>query len=60
MSVLSSKIIITLQQIKLWIPNKYHRFPYSESNYLIPNVNSLDNVQLNQKHKSYFFFATNG
>ena len=50
-----SKMMITLQQIKLWIPNKYHLFPYNKSNHLIPNVSSLDNVQLNQKHKSYFF-----
>ena len=46
MSVLSSKMMIRLEQIKLWLPNKYHLIPYSESNHLIPNVNSLDNVQL--------------
>ena len=46
MTVLSSKMMITLEQIKLWIPNKYHLVPYSQSNYLTPNVNSLDKVQL--------------
>ena len=46
MSVLSSKMMITLEKIKLWIPNKYHLIPYSENNHLIPNVNSLDSVQL--------------
>ena len=46
MSVMSSIMMIILEQIKLWIPNKYHHVPYSESNHLIPNVNSLDNVQL--------------
>ena len=45
LSVLSSKITMTLEQIKLWIPNKYYLVPYSESNHLT-NVNSLDNVQL--------------
>ena len=44
MSVLSSKMMITLEQIKLWIPNKCHLVAYSKSNHLIPNVNSLDNV----------------
>ena len=44
MSVLFSKMNITLEQIKLWIPNKYHLVPYSETNHLIPNVNSLDNL----------------
>ena len=43
---MSSKMMITLEQIKLWIPNKCHLVPYSETNHLIPNVNSLDNVQL--------------
>ena len=46
MLVLSSKMMISLEQIKLWIPNKCHLVPYSDSNHLIPNVNSLDNVQL--------------
>ena len=46
MLVLSSKMMITLEQFKLWIPNKCHLVPYSDSNHLTPNVNSLDNVQL--------------
>ena len=41
------------------VTKQCHLVPYSESNHLIPNVNSLDNVQLKYEHKSYFF-AKNG
>ena len=40
MTILFRKTTITLELLELWTPNKHHLVPYSQTNRLIPNLNS--------------------
>ena len=41
---MTTKMVITFEQIKPLTPNKYHIVPYVKNNHLIPNLSGLDNA----------------
>ena len=59
MTIQFRKTTITLELLELWTPNKRHLVPYSQTNHLIPNLNSWDDAERKQQKKS-LNFAKNG
>ena len=44
MTIVFTKIVITLEYINLQVPNKYQLAAYIKTNQLLPNLNNLGNT----------------